>query len=60
VLVGPPVAEAVTDEAIIARLEPLLATMSLRDAAKAAAEELGVTRSRAYELALSLKRDDAG
>jgi 16S rRNA (cytidine1402-2'-O)-methyltransferase len=60
VLVGPPIAETVTDEAIIARLEPLLATMSLRDAAKAAAEELGVTRSRAYELALSLKRDDAG
>ncbi len=60
VLVGPPVAEAVTDEAVVARLEMLLATASLRDAAKAVAAELGVTRSRAYELALGLKRDDAG
>jgi 16S rRNA (cytidine1402-2'-O)-methyltransferase len=60
VLVGPPVAHEVTDEAIRARLEPLLAEVSLRDAAKAVAEELGVTRSRAYDLALSLKRGGGG
>ena len=44
VLVGPPLAEAVTDEAIAAKLEPLLASMSLSDAAKAVAEMLGVPR----------------
>jgi 16S rRNA (cytidine1402-2'-O)-methyltransferase len=56
ILVGPPVAEQVTDEAINARLEALLAEMSLRDAAKTAAEELGVPKSRVYDLGLALKR----
>ena len=55
ILVGPPIAQAVSDEAIVARLEPLLAQMSLSDAARTAANELGVPRSRAYALALSLK-----
>jgi len=58
ILVGPPPAEEVSDEAIIARLEALLAEMSLRDAAKAAAEELGVPKSRVYDLGLALKRGD--
>jgi 16S rRNA (cytidine1402-2'-O)-methyltransferase len=58
ILVGPPVAEEVTDEAIIARLEALLAEMSVRDAAKTVAEELGVPKSRAYDLGLALKRGD--
>jgi len=56
ILVGPPVAEEVTNDAIIARLEARLADMSLRDAAKSVAEELGVPRSRAYDLGLALKR----
>jgi 16S rRNA (cytidine1402-2'-O)-methyltransferase len=56
ILVGPPVPENVTDDAIISRLELLLADMSLRDAAQAVAEELGVSRSRAYGLALALQR----
>jgi 16S rRNA (cytidine1402-2'-O)-methyltransferase len=60
ILVGPPVAEAVTDEAILARLEPLLANMSLSDAARAVAQDLGVPRSRAYDLALALQRNDRG
>jgi 16S rRNA (cytidine1402-2'-O)-methyltransferase len=60
VLVGPPLAEAVTDEAIAARLEPLLSTMSLRDAARAVAEELGVARSRVYHLGLVSKQDGVG
>jgi hypothetical protein len=47
----------VADAVILERLAPLLATMSLRDAARAVAEELGVARSRAYDLALEAKRD---
>ena len=57
ILVGPPVAEPVTDEAIVARLMPLLAEMGLSDAARTAAEELAVPRGRVYDLGLSLKRD---
>jgi 16S rRNA (cytidine1402-2'-O)-methyltransferase len=56
ILVSPPVAEEVADETIAARLEVLLADMSLRDAAKAVAEELGVPKSRAYDLGLALRR----
>jgi 16S rRNA (cytidine1402-2'-O)-methyltransferase len=56
ILVGPPAPEEIADEAIAARLGTLLASMSLRDAAKAVAEELGVPRSRAYDLALALQR----
>jgi hypothetical protein len=47
----------VTDEAIVAGLEALLATMSLRDAARALAEELNVARSRVYHLGLTLKQN---
>jgi len=57
VLVGPPTAEAVTDETIVLRLEALLATMSLRDAARAVAEELNVARGRVYHLGLALKQN---
>jgi 16S rRNA (cytidine1402-2'-O)-methyltransferase len=60
ILVGPPAAEAVTDETIAARLVPLLETMSLRDAAKAVAGELGVSRTRAYDLGLALKLSSGG
>jgi 16S rRNA (cytidine1402-2'-O)-methyltransferase len=56
ILVGPPLAEVVTDEAIVARLEPLLAQMTLSDAARTVAQELGATRGRAYDLALALQR----
>jgi 16S rRNA (cytidine1402-2'-O)-methyltransferase len=55
VLIGPPVAAAISDEAITARLRLLLAQLSLRDAVKAAAEELGVAKSRAYDLGLALR-----
>jgi 16S rRNA (cytidine1402-2'-O)-methyltransferase len=58
ILIGPPLAEEVSDEAIAARLAALLAGMSLRDAAKVVAEELGVPKSRAYDLGLALKRHD--
>ena len=56
ILIGPPVAaDAVTDAALTAHSTGLLANMSVRDAAKAAAVALGVSKARAYELALALR-----
>jgi 16S rRNA (cytidine1402-2'-O)-methyltransferase len=55
ILVGPPQKIEVTDEEITAQLAPALKEMSLRDAAKAVAEALGVPKSRVYEL--GLRRD---
>jgi 16S rRNA (cytidine1402-2'-O)-methyltransferase len=60
ILVGPPLAEVVTDAAIVARLQPLLAHTSLSDAARTVAHELGVPRGRAYDLGLASKRNDPG
>src|SRR5262245_14626252 len=48
IVVGPPQHAEVTDADIAARLEPALRSMSLRDAAKAIAEALGVPKSRVY------------
>jgi 16S rRNA (cytidine1402-2'-O)-methyltransferase len=56
VLVGPPVAAAVTDAAIAAKMTPMLTEMSLSDAAKAAADELGVAKARVYDIGIALKR----
>ena len=56
IVVGPPLAVPATDEAISALLAPLLAEMSLSDAARTVAHDLGVPRGRVYELALSLQR----
>ena len=56
VLVGPAAAEVATDAVIIARLEPLLAEMSLSDASRSVAEELGVPKGRAYALGIAMKR----
>jgi 16S rRNA (cytidine1402-2'-O)-methyltransferase len=55
ILVGPPVAGEVTDEVITARLVVALTTSSLRDAAKAIADDLGVAKARVYDLGLRLK-----
>ncbi len=60
IVVGPPLVAPVTDEAISARLEPLLAEMSLSDAARTVAQDLGVPRGRAYDLALALQRSHRG
>lgn len=57
ILVGPPVEVEVSDEAIAARLAEALATMSLRDAAKAVSEALGIPKSRAYDLGLKLREE---
>jgi 16S rRNA (cytidine1402-2'-O)-methyltransferase len=55
IVVGPPEARETTDADIIACLEKALPDMSLRDAARALADDLGVTRSRVYDLGLKLK-----
>jgi 16S rRNA (cytidine1402-2'-O)-methyltransferase len=56
VLVGPPLPAAVTDADISAKLTPMLPVMSLSEAAKAAAEALGVAKARVYEVGVALKR----
>jgi 16S rRNA (cytidine1402-2'-O)-methyltransferase len=59
IVVGPPAtAPSVADTAIAAHLRDLLKDMSVRDAAKATAEALNVSKARAYELALALKKDE--
>ena len=57
VVVGPPLAVEVSDDDIAARLAAALATMSLKDAAKAVADALGVSKSRVYDLGLKVKRE---
>ena len=56
VLVAPPAPQDVTDEAIAARLEPLLAEMSLSEASKTVSDALGVAKGRAYDVGLGLKK----
>lgn len=56
VLIGPPQAETAADEVIAARLEPLLDSMSLSDAARTVADALGVAKARAYDIGLALKK----
>jgi len=55
ILVGPPLAGPVTDADVERQLSAALARMSLKEAAKAVAEMLGVPKSRVYELGLGLK-----
>lgn len=54
ILLGPGKAEAVDDAAIEQALTMALETGSVRDAAAAVAERLGVRRRRVYDLALAL------
>lgn len=54
-VVGPGQAEPVSDETISARLAEALEGMSLKDAAKALAEELGVPKARIYGLGIKAK-----
>jgi len=55
VLVGPPVAGEVSDEALDDFLRAALARVSVKDAAAEAHEVLGVAKKRAYARALELK-----
>lgn len=57
ILVGPPQQGEVNDDDIAARLAAALEQMSLRDAAKAVADALGVPKSRVYDLGLRLRKD---
>lgn len=59
ILIGPPVAGAVSDAAIEAQLNAALQIMSLKEAARAVAEALGVPRARVYGLGLGLKGEGA-
>lgn len=58
IVVGPPVVAEASEADIRARLVSELARASLRDAAKTVADELGVAKSRVYEMGLKLKSDD--
>jgi 16S rRNA (cytidine1402-2'-O)-methyltransferase len=57
ILVGPPQQGEVSDDDIAARLAAALEQMSLRDAAKAVADALGVPKSRVYDLGLRARKD---
>lgn len=59
IIVAPPLPEDLSDEEVSARLEPLLATSSLKDASRRLADELGINKSRIYDLGLALKKRDA-
>jgi 16S rRNA (cytidine1402-2'-O)-methyltransferase len=61
ILVAPPNAGTeATDETIRSHLSTALADLSLRDAVKAVSEGLSVPRTRVYDLAIAMKRDQAG
>ena len=55
IVVGPPVQIEATDADITAKLEVALLSMSLKDAAKAVSEALGVSKARVYDLGLQIK-----
>lgn len=55
ILVGPPGDIAITDADVEARLRSALGTMSLRDAARAVSDALGIPKARVYDIGLALK-----
>ncbi|MBS0234447.1 MAG: 16S rRNA (cytidine(1402)-2'-O)-methyltransferase [Proteobacteria bacterium] len=55
IVIGPEQAQAVSDEALAARLAGALEVMSLKDAAKALADEFGVPKARVYGLGIKAK-----
>lgn len=54
-IVGPPPVEEVSDDSIVERLAVARSTLSLRDASRVVAAELGVPRSRVYDI--GVRRD---
>ena len=54
-VVGPAAAVEVTDEDISVKLDAALQSMSLKDAAKAVSDALGVAKTRVYDIGLKLK-----
>ena len=59
ILVAPGVEEEASESDVRARLAELLSAMSVRDAAKVAAETMGISKARAYDLALAVKAERA-
>jgi 16S rRNA (cytidine1402-2'-O)-methyltransferase len=57
VLVGPAPLTEIDDTTIAARLQEALAEMTLRDAARAVADELGIPKARVYDIGVRLKSD---
>jgi 16S rRNA (cytidine1402-2'-O)-methyltransferase len=55
-VVGPSTAAEATDDDIAARLDVALQSMSLKDAAKAVSDALGVAKTRVYDLGLKSKQ----
>ncbi len=55
IVVAPTTATAATDHDIAEKLEAALQSMSLKDAAKAVSDALGVPKTRVYDLGLALK-----
>jgi 16S rRNA (cytidine1402-2'-O)-methyltransferase len=55
IVVGPPLAVVVTDATIVEQLALLVGSISLSDAVRTVAHELGVPRKRVYDLALGLR-----
>ncbi|MFT3732749.1 MAG: 16S rRNA (cytidine(1402)-2'-O)-methyltransferase [Hyphomicrobium sp.] len=55
IVVGPEQAQSVSDDALAERLARALEVMSLKDAAKALADEFGVPKSRVYGLGIKAK-----
>lgn len=55
IVVGPARARPISDEEILTRLSQALEILSLKDAAKALADELGVPKSRIYGLGVRAK-----
>ncbi len=55
IVIGPEQAQAVSDEVLTARLSNALEVMSLKDAAKALADEFGVPKARVYGLGIKAK-----
>ncbi len=55
ILVAPPAATTVSDADVADRLREALATMSLRDAARAVSDALAIPKARVYEIGLTLK-----
>ncbi|MCM2343130.1 MAG: 16S rRNA (cytidine(1402)-2'-O)-methyltransferase [Alphaproteobacteria bacterium] len=55
IVIGPGEKPAVTEDDIKARLKDLLTDLSVRDAAAQVADEMGIARKEAYDLALRVK-----
>lgn len=58
-LVGPGRGEVASEQEIETRIAALLSQMSVRDAAKAAADTFGIAKGRAYEIALAMRQRTA-